>query len=502
MTRSLLGAALAACTTGICSTGCSWIVGSFEECLTAAECQEGQLCVDQLCVAHPPCRSNAGCRAEYGYGSICQDGSCEFAAVEPACSATEPVELAATLGGELPRGSMMGAVFKLGTPKEAARAAAVRLAVREINGAGGIAGTPLRLIVCDMDVDQNAVNDVEETQKTISYLAGRLGVQLIVGPSSSANTTAAVSVLLREQLDTVLISPSATSSSLTYLIDRLHAEDSLGLLWRTCPSDALQSAVLASHLEPYSSAAILYQRDVYGQGLEEALRSRLLPTHSAFSRSFEADGSDVDAAVEVARASGPRDALVIISSDARRTVALLDRASRTAELSQLPVFLSDGSKDATTLFDPNLTEATRRMVRGARGTAPARPEGLAYDTFANNLASQFSVDAAAFSFLAHSYDAAYAGALGITHASMAATFQGAQVAEGLSRLSMGAPVRLGPTGFTEAVSRVRAGETVNVEGTSGALDFDAGTGEAPGPIETWKVSEAGDSFETISVVTP
>ena len=37
---------------------------------------------------------------------------------------------------------------------------------------------------------------------------------------------------------------------------------------------------------------------------------------------------------------------------------------------------------------------------------------------------------------------------------------------------------------------------------SGELDFDATTGEAPGPIEIWGVSASGDDFVTESVVLP
>jgi hypothetical protein len=44
--------------------------------------------------------------------------------------------------------------------------------------------------------------------------------------------------------------------------------------------------------------------------------------------------------------------------------------------------------------------------------------------------------------------------------------------------------------------------TIDVTGESGPLDFNVDQGEAPGPIEVWRVNDAGDGFEQERRVDP
>jgi hypothetical protein len=58
-------------------------------------------------------------------------------------------------------------------------------------------------------------------------------------------------------------------------------------------------------------------------------------------------------------------------------------------------------------------------------------------------------------------------------------------------------VNIGPTAWPEGKSELSSGPLkINVEGTSGGLDFDPETGEAPGSIEIWKVLPGLAGFVT------
>ena len=497
---------------------CSVAIGDFEECRVQADCASGLLCVDNLCVSQdggppPICTSSDECRVALGYGAVCEATGCVVAPKSERCALTEPPDLAGALGTAGVTGRvLLGAMFKLQAPKELARAHAAQLAVREMNEEGGIVGVPVGLVVCDNDLDNDPANDEQESEDATRYLADSLGVRLVVGPSSSANATAAVNTLLTGRLPTSIVSPSATSSTLTNLVDRFDpATDPHGLFWRTCPSDSLQGRVLATTIaetlaEVTDRVLVAYQRDSYGQGLEETFRAEFLALdadHQVTSRSFEVDESDLAEAVAGLAAVGSAGALLIVSGDANRTVHVLEEASASS-LVDLPVFLTDGSKDAQVLLSRANPSGVKAMLLGARGTAPARPSGLAYDTFANNLQTVFGVDPAEFSFVAQSYDATYAGVFALAFATRSSEpYDGFKVAEGLAQLTAGQKVNAGPTGFTTGVSELRGrAARIDLEGTSGPLDFDPTTGEAPGPIEVWQVNPDGTAFVTVSVVTP
>ena len=53
-----------------------------------------------------------------------------------------------------------------------------------------------------------------------------------------------------------------------------------------------------------------------------------------------------------------------------------------------------------------------------------------------------------------------------------------------------------------SVAALTSGGSFDLRGISGSLDFDVATGEAPGPIEVWRVNSAYTEFEAQSTVEP
>ncbi|MBW2525325.1 MAG: ABC transporter substrate-binding protein [Deltaproteobacteria bacterium] len=496
-----------------------------DECASDATCEQtfglGSTCgPDGYCSEPAACASSIECRSQFGFGTTCNGSSCVLASVDPRCQLSEPDGLLYELPGRLGDRLLLGGMFALDVEKHRVRADATRLAIRQINNiAGGISGRELGIIICNNDFDGDSSTDATESEELSEYLGGTLGVPVILGPTSSSSAIATINSIIQAEQPTALVSPSATSPQLTDHPDRLDAGDPFGLFWRTCPTDALQGKVLARVVggvqdgvtvvpDGLDSVVVLYQNDAYGSGLHLEFRAEfegLSSSHSVSGFSFEVDESDLASAVANAGSVAPA-AVVVISSDATRTVNVLEEAGQTNGLLTPQYFLTDGSKDASVLLSNSLTSQAQVFVDAAIGTAPASPSGVDFNVFRDDLQNQFGADASQFSFVAHSYDAAYVGAYGIVYGvSMAAGFTGRDVVDGFSRLTGGdVAVAVGTSDFSSAVSELSQGRSIDIEGTSGPLDFDTATGEAPGNIEVWSVDSSGSpkQFQTITEVLP
>jgi ABC-type branched-subunit amino acid transport system substrate-binding protein len=139
--------------------------------------------------------------------------------------------------------------------------AAVHLAAKEINEAGGVLGEPITM----EDGDDGTSPDV--AAKTVDRFVG-LGVQVIVGAAASGVSKAVLPKVI--QAGKVMISPSATS-------DELSTIDDHGLFFRTSPPDVLQAKALNDTImrDGRTKIAIVARDDSYGKGLAENVQANL-----------------------------------------------------------------------------------------------------------------------------------------------------------------------------------------------------------------------------------
>jgi ABC-type branched-subunit amino acid transport system substrate-binding protein len=159
------------------------------------------------------------------------------------------------LGGLLP---ITGSLASLGPPE----IAGVKLAVQDVNDAGGVLGKDVKFLPGD-----SGDTTTDTAQLTVDKHLQQ-GADVIVGPASSGVTltvidkTSAAGVLL---FGTAPTSPELT----TY-------EDG-GLFWRTSPSDVLQGRVLANQIlsEGYQRIGIIVRNDSYGQGLADSVTQNI-----------------------------------------------------------------------------------------------------------------------------------------------------------------------------------------------------------------------------------
>jgi branched-chain amino acid transport system substrate-binding protein len=406
---------------------------------------------------------------------------------------------------------VIGAIFSLAEDIDKALATSAQLAVREINARGGLnGGKKLGLVVCDNggpgDTAQGDAR-IPFNNHALDYLAGTLGTPFIVGPLTSSDSIRLITHLKQKAYPTVIISPSATSPDLTDVDDRLHPADPYGLFWRTCPSDKLQGKVLATSVvdkTTIKTVDVLFLNDAYGTGLATvfhdtfgSMQTKLVPYDDVTLN----DPTKLAAVAAQAAGDNP-DGVLVIALHGDGAVKILTACAGTS-LAQKKFFFTDGSKDTKALLDPNLSAPIKMMVAGSLGTAPANPEGKNYDLFKASLLSEFKIDASTFSFLAQAYDAAYVGAYGVVFAAKnGPQYNGLNVADGMSRLSMGAPVNISSTEWLTGQATLLKAGSIDVEGVSGPLKFDASTGEAPGRIEVWGPSADGKSLVTKMVIDP
>jgi hypothetical protein len=218
--------------------------------------------------------------------------------------------------------------------------AAVELANADVNAAGGVLGQPMQVTVADSG------DSTTDTAITSANHLLELGVDAIVGPTSSAVTLKVIDRVVASGV--VLFSPSNTATSLTGYDDR-------GLYFRNAPSDLLQGAALARLVAESGArtAYVLAVDDTYGSGLAQQLAESLATegVQLVGSSSYEPTLDSYFATVAPIRTADP-DAIVLVgfgeSSRVLRALVVSGLGPR-----QKHVFGADGntSNAMAELFD-------------------------------------------------------------------------------------------------------------------------------------------------------
>jgi ABC-type branched-subunit amino acid transport system substrate-binding protein len=140
--------------------------------------------------------------------------------------------------------------------------AGAKLAIQEINAAGGVLGKPVQFL------DGDDGTNVDKAKALLAAEMGQ-GAQMFFGPSSSGVATGLIPEAAAKKV--ILFAPSATSAALS-------AIDDGGYFFRAAPSDELQSRALADVImrDGVRKISILYRDDAYGQGLQEGVKAELV----------------------------------------------------------------------------------------------------------------------------------------------------------------------------------------------------------------------------------
>jgi branched-chain amino acid transport system substrate-binding protein len=454
------------------------------------------------------CEINADCASRFGFGWICGDGGfCEESTRIPRCASTFPEDLFFN-PEEHTDTIVFGNIMDRSLGTHRAREKSVRLALKQANDEGGLQLRKFGVVFCTVEEDPEFDNlsRPEAAVEVATYLVETLGVPAVIGPAASDDVNVVFMEINGRGHDTLFISPSATSPALTDLDPATVDDDNPGLLWRTAPPDSLQGAAIAYDMRvardpAVDDVAVIYQSGAYGEALSQVFDQEFKaaggPAPSLFS--YDNDGVRAEAIGQVAQ--GSFDEVLFVSSQTREVIEFMNSAAELTGFDPpLGIFLTDAAANPDLVMEADPTRFPQ--VRGTRQAPRNEDVDLVFAAFIAAYAGEYGEDVRPFSFTANSYDAAwllvYGSAWSLLHDSV---IDGPGIGKGLRRLSDGPKIEIRPTTWNQVRERFSRGESVDIEGASGSLDYDPMTEETTGKIETWRIN-AQNEIEGIEVWPP
>lgn len=348
------------------------------------------------------------------------------------------------------------------------RVQAAELAAKEINDAGGIFGRRLEILANGDRTD--SVSGMEGARTLI-----RQGcVAMVAGPNSAVTVTV---YPVTSAAGVPIMAPSASAPSLSNLAGAGTT------FWRTAPSDVYQSRVLADKV--YASGlrqvGVVYRNDAFGSGLATAFRdafATLGGTTTVMVNYPTNKTSGFGTEVAALFAPGVPQGVLMVSLSVDG--AALSREIQAYNPQPLPRFFGVDS-----LFNPDfLANAAPAIREGMFGTAPALPEDPNFRLFAERYQAhtgQFPMN----NTVGATYDAVYLFAYAMVKGG-APTSQA--IIANLREVSGGYRPSPSPLVYVNQWARGRdlilAGGSVNYEGASGKVDFDA-RGDVTSGVYAW-----------------
>ena len=345
----------------------------------------------------------------------------------------------------------------------------------------GKAGLKVKLI--QEDTETNSVAGINAAKKLVNV---NKVVAIIGALASGVTVPVAESVTIPNGV--LMISPASTSPLITFL----PADKGKDLLFRTCPSDALQG-VAAGELaaKHYKTASVIYVNNPYGQGLAQQ-----------FKKSFEKHGGKVLAMVphdektaetytaELKKAlKGKPDVLCAYSYPQHAKIYLKE----AIEFYKFKKFLfCDGTKSL------DIVKAVgAKNLEGDLGTVAASAKGKAAEIFNAAYKAKFG-KLPPLPYITNAYDAM--AVIGL--AAYAAKVKGLpltskNIRDNLRKVANPPGTVILPGEFAKAFKLLKEGKDINYEGSGGAVDFDK-NGDVTTPIEIWKYE--GGQIKTVKIV--
>lgn len=231
---------------------------------------------------------------QFNKGTITPEGEANVIDGKPQKGANDGVF---TVGTLLP---VTGSLAFLGPPE----VDAAKLAINDINAAGGVPGFK-KVVLLEGDSGDSSTNTATQT---VNRLLPK-NIDVLIGAASSSVTLNVLDLVTSNGV--LMISGANTSPALTTAKDH-------GLYWRTAPSDVLQGQFLGSLIlqDGHSKVAIMSLQDAYGDGLNANVTKAINEGGGQVVANVVYDPKATDFSADVAKvkAAGP-DAIVLIGFD-------------------------------------------------------------------------------------------------------------------------------------------------------------------------------------------
>jgi branched-chain amino acid transport system substrate-binding protein len=357
----------------------------------------------------------------------------------PCSPSAKPADGVLSLGTLLPK---TGSFVYTGPALEAG----VRLAMKDINNAGGIPGIAVKLDDANQR-DEGNPSAGTAGQSADALLAG--GVDAVIGPSTSA---AALRVIDKVTCaGVIMFSPSNTSPVLTTHPDH-------GLYFRATPTTGLEASVLGKLVvtDGNSTAVVMSRDDPYGNYLREDTVKAIQGSGGQVLDSFhyDPDALDHDKEIQQVKAENP-DAIVLIGfTESARILAKMVKNG-----------LGPRNKR---VYGPNMTNTWAGQVNPQDPSVLMGMKGTLRDAGDEAFMKRLREDNPGLrdlTYAAQAYDAVVITALA---AAVAGTDEPAAVAKKINGVT-----RTGEkcTSFAACMALVKDHKDIDYAGASGSLEF-------------------------------
>lgn len=278
-------------------------------------------------------------------------------------SSSDSSKAAFVLGGLFPE---TGSLAFLGPPEQAA----FKLAVKDINAAGGVLGKDVTTVDADVSDADHADQNTSGTQSVLSK-----NPSAILGPASSAVVKNVYKEISEAKVP--MISMGATSTSFSGLDP---------FFFRTVPPDTVQGAVLGSVIaqDGVQKLAIAAFNDEYGTSLRDVVADTAnnAGVNIVYGKddAFDPTETNFSSLVSTIKSSGA-DAIAIIAFDQTKPLIkeLAGQGIDTTKLYLVDGNTTDYSKD----FDAGLLKGSVGTIPGANPSEDFQKKLLGIDSSLN-----------------------------------------------------------------------------------------------------------------------
>ena len=344
------------------------------------------------------------------------------------------------------------------------------LAAAHVNEQGGLfGGDTYRLVAGDSQCNPTAAVDAASKLVNVEQVAA------IIGPTCSGATngmTQAVNI----PAGVVTLSDSATAPSITELEDN-------DLVFRVAPSDAYQGRALAEFAweDGYRKLAVTYANDDYNAGLAGAFVNSFQEMGGTITgnQMHEPDKASYRSELSTL-AGGGADALALFAYYGSSGITILRNSLENALFDKF--IAADGMPHATVIEQLGV-DALRDRIMLSQPDPDTDTDS--YKTFVSAFEAAGHNPSAPY--VTHGYDVAFLMALALEKAGSA---DRSKIASALREVANAPGTVIMPGEWAKAKAAIAAGEDVNYQGASGAIEFDGG-GDVAGVYSRYVVSDDG-----------
>ena len=321
----------------------------------------------------------------------------------------------------------------------AAQLAAAKLAVQEINAAGGHKGRPVELLPEEISEDTAA--------QAKALVAAKADV--VIGPTDSSRAPGAIDVLANGKV--AIISPANAAHGLSRY-------RSGGYYFRTSAADVAQAPVLVKMAKDSGARtlAIVHEEGLYGKDVSAAVAAAAKAAGLGIVADAAFPAGQAQQAAAAAKAAAPDAVVLVARGGAQGAIAELHNQG----LAGSKLILSDGAiSQYGSALGSNALDGARGILPGVFPSAHFQGELVAVDPELKDM-----------TFAAEAYDAVNLAAIA---AAAAQDDAGSSIAAKLMAVSGGSEGAAACKSYKECADAVKAGKAADYDGESGQVGFDS-----------------------------